>query len=187
MQGTGSKGQSTKSLGLRGRGKFANGEETIAATPVEAPPTDVEAASGVEPAEVRHVAVAVDLRDGTEGDNRVLPLLFRVFLPEGQQVLDLARLEARCLDRLDGHSRRHGGVEVEDPGLELLDAVDDHQEFLRGDVVALPVVVAGGDHLVERAAIVNRKRELFRRDRAELEGLADAVAVETGGRIEQIR
>ncbi len=42
----------------------ANAEETVVAIPVVVPPVEVEVALRTVPAEVRHVAVAVDLRDG---------------------------------------------------------------------------------------------------------------------------
>ena len=41
----------------------ANGEETVVAIPVVVPPIEVEVALGIVPVEVRHVAVAIDLRD----------------------------------------------------------------------------------------------------------------------------
>ncbi len=43
----------------------ANGQETVVAIPVVVVPIEVEVALGVVPVEARHVAVAVDLRDGT--------------------------------------------------------------------------------------------------------------------------
>ena len=42
---------------------MANGEETVVAIPVVVPPIKVEVALGVVLVEIRHVAVAVDLRD----------------------------------------------------------------------------------------------------------------------------
>ena len=44
---------------------MANGQETVVVIPVVVPPIEVEVTLGVVPVEVRHVAVAVDLRDGT--------------------------------------------------------------------------------------------------------------------------
>ncbi len=182
-----SEGPSAESLDLRGRGQFANGQEADAATPDAVPPIEVEVAPGAVPAEVRHVAVAADLRDGTQSDNRILTLLVGVFFPEGKQVLDFTRLPARKLDSIDIVPRLGRAVEVENLDLELLDAGALHREFLRGDVVILPVIAAGGNHLVERAAVVHRKRDALGQCHAELQRLADAVAiVEAGVRVADV-
>ena len=42
---------------------MANGQEAVVTIPVVVPPIEVEVALGVVPVEVRHVAVAIDLRD----------------------------------------------------------------------------------------------------------------------------
>ena len=63
----------------------ANGQETVVVIPVVVPPIEVEVTLGVVPVEVRHVAVAVDLRDGTlcrsaidATAHRVLSGLYRI-------------------------------------------------------------------------------------------------------------
>ncbi len=43
----------------------ANGQEAVVAIPVVVPPIKVEVTLAVVDVEVRHVAVAIDLRDGT--------------------------------------------------------------------------------------------------------------------------
>lgn len=43
--------------------KVANGEEAIHRIPVIVEPIEVELALGIVPVEVRHVAIAIDLRD----------------------------------------------------------------------------------------------------------------------------
>ena len=50
--------------------------------PDDVPPKKVETAPGAAPAEVRHVARAEDLREGTEADDRVLALLVGVLHAE---------------------------------------------------------------------------------------------------------
>ena len=57
---------------------MANGQETVVAIPVVVPPIKVEVALGVVPVEVRHVAVAIDLRDGTSCESAVHSTVRRI-------------------------------------------------------------------------------------------------------------
>ena len=67
------KPEGSRSRGLRDL--FANTEEPVVSIPVTAPPTEVQAALGIVPVEVRNVAVAIDLVNGAlcEKPSRPLP------------------------------------------------------------------------------------------------------------------
>jgi hypothetical protein len=61
--------------------------------PEDAPPKKVETAPGAAPAEVRHVARAEDIREGTEADDRVLTLLVGVLHAVRKEAINLRRLQ----------------------------------------------------------------------------------------------
>lgn len=94
--------------------------------PEDAPPKKVETAPGAAPAEVRHVARAEDIREGTEADDRVLTLLVGVLHAVRKEASNLRRLpEISPVVGRDGLNCILGGniaVEVEDLCLELDDA-----------------------------------------------------------------
>jgi len=157
-----SKFQRDKSKGLRHR-DLANSEEATDRTPAADPPTEAEAPLGAAPAETRHTAVAIDLRDRAQTRNRIFALLLRVFGSEGEDVLDLGCRPRICgigrFDFLLRILRRDVVIEVEVSGFVCDDAFALDRESLRGDVVILPVVVTGGDHLLERLAVVDGEDE----------------------------
>ena len=108
------------------RGQFAKGQETVVTVPDDVPPKKVETAPGAAPAEVRHVARAEDLPEGTEADDWVLTLLVGVLRAVRKEAFNLRRLpEVLPVVGRDGLNRILGGdiaVEVEDLCLELDDA-----------------------------------------------------------------
>jgi len=147
---------------LRGR-DLANGEEATARTPVAVEPTQVEDALGIIPAKIRHIAVTINLRDRAQTDDRELALLFRESLPVRENMFNLGRrpgvLGICCFDFLDRVLRRDVAVEVEVAALELHGALPGDGETLRSDVAVFPVVVTGGNHLLERLRVVDRETE----------------------------
>lgn len=147
---------------LRRRG-LANGEEATDRKPAVVEPIQVEVPLGADLAESRHAPVATDLRDRAKADDRKLALLFREGFPVGEHMLDLGRRPrvrgVRGFDFLDRVPRGDVAIEMEVTAFELHDAFALDGETLRGDVVVLPVVLTGGDHLLERLPTVNRETE----------------------------
>ncbi|OGG92744.1 hypothetical protein A2609_01450 [Candidatus Kaiserbacteria bacterium RIFOXYD1_FULL_47_14] len=76
-----SKFQRDKSPEVLRHQDLANGEEATGRTPVEAPPKEVEEPLGIALAEARHIAVATDLRDRAQTDDREFALFFREGFP----------------------------------------------------------------------------------------------------------
>ncbi len=142
------------------RRDLANGQEAKARRPVVVvEPIQVQVAPGTDPAEIRHRAVAIDLRDRAQSDDQELVLLLGIFLPESKQMLDLGWFVARFSHLLNRVLRGDVTVEEKERGFEFGRAFPVDREALRRDVVVSPVVATGGDHLVERAGVVDREAE----------------------------
>jgi len=169
--------------GSRNRGPrdLADGKETEIGIPVIAPPKEVEAALGTVPAETRNVAVAKDLTNGAKPDDRELPLFFGVLRPVSKDVLGLTRLP-RILgiggdDLLHRVFRRYVAIEVENRVFKFHLAFTDDWKPFGIEVVVLPIVVAGDNHLVEAHVVVNDVTTEFRRKCSELEGATNSKPV----------
>src|SRR3989344_4635203 len=137
----------------------ANTEEPVVSIPVIVPPIEVQAALGIVPAEVRNPAAAIDLAHGAETDDRELPLLFGIFGPVSQNVLDLARLprilDVSGKDFLHRIFRRDVAVEVEDCVFELHLTFADNRKPFGGDVVIFPIIITCSNHRLESHVVVN--------------------------------
>ena len=77
---------------LSGARTVREGQETVVTVPDDVPPKKVETAPGAAPAEVRHVARAEDIREGTEADDWVLTLLVGVLHAVRKEAFNLRRL-----------------------------------------------------------------------------------------------
>ncbi len=79
---------------------MANGEETVVAIPVVVPPIEVEVALGIVPVEIRHVAVAIDLRDRTSCKSAIYATTRRVLFGL-YRIRDLVCRRAHCTNCLN--------------------------------------------------------------------------------------
>lgn len=165
--------------GSRTRELFANAEEAVEASPATVEPIQAQVPLRTVPAEVSHVAVAIDPGHGAECHDRVLPLLFGQGCAVREEFLDLGGAESVLLHLFDRVLRRDVAIEVEEFGFETHFAGAGQREALRRDVVVLPVVVAGGDHLLERHAVIDEELHL---DGGEPKSFAQSFAID-GGRI----
>ena len=75
----------------RGPRDFANRQEAVVGTPAVVEPIEAEAALRTILDEKRHAAAAIDLANGAESDDRILPLSIGVFGPICQEVFGLPR------------------------------------------------------------------------------------------------
>ncbi len=186
-----SKFQRDKSPKVLRHRDLANGEKATERRTAAVERMQEEVTLGPDLAEAGHAARAKDLRDRTETDDRELALLFREGFPVGEHVFDLGcgpRVRGILrFDFLDRILRGDVAIEVEVAGLELDDAFARDRKMLGGDVVALPVVVTGGDHLLERLPVVDRETEDIGDENAELERSAEGIAiVELGRGVEHV-
>ena len=127
--------------------------------PDHVPPKKVETAPGAAPVEVRHVARAEDLREGTEADDWVLTLLVGVLHAVRKEAFNLRWLpEISPVAGRDGLNRILGGniaVEVEDLCLELDDADGSDWKPLWRDGRVDPVIAGVSHHVLKRLAVVD--------------------------------
>lgn len=146
---------------------LADGEETPDDVPREVGvvPVQAQVAPGAVPGEEGHAAAPVRAHpEGAEGHDRELSLDIGVLGPERQEVFDLRRLEAEPVEMLGDFLGGGVAVEVDEVKFDiLLRATALDREMLDGDVVVLPVVVTGLDHVDERLVVVHRDGERFER------------------------
>ncbi len=90
-------------------------------------------------------------------------------------------------NRLDRVLGLDHAVEVKEAGLELDDTVALDGETFRREVVVLPVVVAGGDHLLQRLAVVDREAEGFRHHGVQLQHRAERFQLRQGAGLGGLR
>lgn len=127
----------------------ANAEETVVPTPVAVEPTEAEFTPAATVPQPRHEAVQVDPGNGAKTDDRELALFLGVFLPEGEQVADGTSIVAFFLHQPDGFFGRYAAIEVEDIPLPVADLLDRYREPTLGKIAVAPVIVAGGDAILE--------------------------------------
>ncbi len=136
--------------------------------------------------EVRDAAVATDQADGAERDHRELSLNLGEACPEGEQLCDgrsaVSRLVELTLDFVGGGV----AVEVEELPVHHDRTTTRDRKPRSGDLVVPPVILTGGDHLLERLPEIDgetadARREVDRRsegrDESVHEGVDDALHV----------
>ena len=174
----GVKGQDLRTESLKsGAEAPANTEETeVVVVPVTAEQTEVERTPAAVAPQPRDEPIQADLGDRAETDDRELPLFLGVFLPEGEDVADLARVVAVFLHQPDGFFGRDVAAEVEELPLPLAVLILGDGELLLRQIAVGPAVVAARDAIGEREVGVDghelldirRHHDRFGRRRQEL-------------------
>ena len=137
-------------------GRLANGGEPTDATPDKLVPVEEQEALRVAPAETGHVAVAIRAApDRAEGDDRKLPLQFRLVSAESQKLRQSGRTETALVQLGQNGIGGHPLVELEEHDFGLARSAPTDREMLSHDVVVFPVVATDINHVGERHAVVN--------------------------------
>lgn len=140
-----------------------------------AEPKEVELTPDVVVPQSRDAPIQADLGDRAETNDRILPLLFGIDFPEGEDVAGLGGFETVLLDQPNGVLRRDP-IEVEKLPLPLAVLILGDGELLLRQIGIGPAVVAARDALGEREVGVDghelldirRHHDRFGRRRQEL-------------------
>ena len=93
---------------------LADGQEPAAATPLIVKPTEIENAPAAVDPKTGNIAVAMAvLPDGTHGNYGKLPLEFRVFGAESEEMLDSGGFHARLSELFEHILRFHRPVKMD--------------------------------------------------------------------------
>jgi hypothetical protein len=123
-------------------------------------PDQVEAAPAAEPIEAGHVAVTAGADPtGAERYDRELLLLVRVLGPEREEFGERRRTEVHGLQVLLDLLGRGRTREADEAEFHVRRPLARDREVRGHDVLVLPVVAAGLDHVFERLPVVDRHRE----------------------------
>jgi len=134
---------------------LAEGQKPEGPAPPGLKPEEVEVPLERMAPEIRDVPVAEAPPNRTESHDRELPLQLRVLGSKSEELFDGGRTEAALIELAEHVIGLHVLIEVDELGHNFLGAFALHGEVLGSDVVVLPVVPSGRDHLLEGETVVD--------------------------------